>query len=235
MHRTLLRLFAPFLAFGVVVIVFLLIPPHASIKEADVEVIAMQTVVPGLAALGMTFVVMSGGIDLSVGSVVALSGVAAALAARSGIDPVLASLIGVAAGALCGCYNGILIVALRLPPFIVTLGTLGAFRGLTKAISSSSPVVADAGVLSNLTRSKPNPAWLQFGPGVWILIALAIVSSFIIHFTVFGRRVRAIGSPRGNGQTVRRSDCPHAHPHLQPRGRNIRTGRRDSVHASRPG
>src|SRR5881409_2930986 len=93
-------------------------------RAANVELMARQTVIVCVAALGMTMVIVSGGIDLSVGSVVALSTVVTALLLRGGLAPALAALGAVAAGAACGAVNGLLITQLRVVPFIVTLGTM---------------------------------------------------------------------------------------------------------------
>src|SRR3954447_25701642 len=88
-------------------------------RAANLELVARQTVIVCVAALGMTMVIVSGGIDLSVGSVVALSTVVTALLLRAGTSPLLAALGAVGAGALCGTVNGLLVTELRVVPFIV--------------------------------------------------------------------------------------------------------------------
>ncbi|MBT6453898.1 MAG: ABC transporter permease, partial [Planctomycetes bacterium] len=104
------------------------------------QIVATHTVVVGLAAVGMTWVIISAGIDLSVGSVIALSGVSAALAVDAGWGAIGAITVALATGAACGIYNGILIVGLRLPPFIATLGTMGFFRGVALWIANNGSV-----------------------------------------------------------------------------------------------
>lgn len=92
--------------------------------------VALQASINMILAVGMTFVITSGGIDLSIGSIVALCSVLSAMAMRDlAIGPWLGFGLALSVGALCGFINGLLITQLRLPPFIVTLGTLGIFRG----------------------------------------------------------------------------------------------------------
>src|SRR5881275_1018705 len=93
-------------------------------RAANLELMARQTAIVCVAALGMTMVIVSGGIDLSVGSIVALSTVVTALLLRAGVGPALAALGAIGAGALCGTVNGLLVTQLRVVPFIVTLGTM---------------------------------------------------------------------------------------------------------------
>src|SRR3989475_5358414 len=107
-------------------------------RAANLELMARQTVIVCVAALGMTMVIVSGGIDLSVGSIVALSTVVTALFLRhdgSASGAAVAALGAVAAGALCGAMNGVLVTQLRVVPFIVTLGTMLIVRGAAKGLS----------------------------------------------------------------------------------------------------
>jgi ribose transport system permease protein len=110
----------------------------------------------GLVALGMTFVIMTGGIDLSVGSVVALGGVAAVKVSTHGLLPGL--LVGIAAGAAVGVLNGVLVTRLRLPPFIVTLATLLAVRGLALDLADTRAAVAAPGGFQKLGHCS-SPSW----------------------------------------------------------------------------
>lgn len=184
----------PFVALLVVVIVFFAIPPHHGVGRQDLQFIAVQTLIVGTCAIGMTLVIASGGLDLSVGSGIALAGVTGALALKSGWPLPAAVLSAVAVGGLCGLYNGLLITLLRLPPFIVTLGTLGLFRGVAKWIAGSRPISADPGVLAEVVKPFPTAEWLIVAPGVWVMLALGLVGVAVIRFTVFGRRSIAIGS-----------------------------------------
>ncbi|MBL8763543.1 MAG: ABC transporter permease [Phycisphaerae bacterium] len=198
----LLRAFAPVLSLGAAILVFWAIAPDRPLTAMDARTIMLQTVIVALVGLGMTLVLVSGGIDLSVGSSVALCAVAAALvmkadfgaAAASTWQPALAALAAVAAGAACGLYNGGLIALLRLPSFIVTLGTLGFFRGVAKWISGSSPVYARDSWLREWVRPIPEPSWLLVAPSVWMMLLLAGGFALWLRRTVAGRQAVATGS-----------------------------------------
>jgi len=196
----------PFVALLVVVFVFFAIQWHRSgyttdahtlgamVTVMDLRMVAIQTVIVGAAAIGMTLVIASGGLDLSVGSAVALCSVVAAVAVREGWPVWAAGAGAVLAGGACGLYNGLLITTLRLPPFIVTLGTLGLFRGVAKWMAGSVPVSAHPGWLGELVRPIPAPRWLVVAPGVWLMLGLALLMAGVIRRTVFGRHAIAIGS-----------------------------------------
>ncbi|KAA3607283.1 MAG: ABC transporter permease [Planctomycetota bacterium] len=194
----LFSLLEPFLGLLLVMGVFYLLDSSIRFGMADVRTISVQTVVTGIAAFGMTFIIISGGIDLSVGSAIALSSVVGALMIQADWPLPLAILASVVTGALCGLYNGLLITLLRLPPFIATLGTLGFFRGLAKKISGSTPVNADT--LGMEAWVNPFPAedspfhWMVLAPGVWLMLLLAVLMAVILRFTVLGRHTFAIGS-----------------------------------------
>jgi ribose transport system permease protein len=158
---------------------------------------ARQTVIVCVAALGMTMVIVSGGIDLSVGSVVALSTVVTALLLRSdatGIGALTAALGAVAAGAICGAINGLLVTQLRVVPFIVTLGTMLLVRGAAKGLSGERRLEAPITWLNDLLRTAQSGRGLLLPSGLWITIALAVVVAFTLHYTRFGRHLFAIGS-----------------------------------------
>lgn len=102
--------------------------------------VMLQGSINGIIALGMTFIITSGGIDLSVGSIVALAGVIAASVMSIGSGPWIGFGAAVATGILCGLFNGFLITRIKLQPFIATLGTMGIFRGLTLILSDGRPI-----------------------------------------------------------------------------------------------
>ncbi len=199
-------LLRPFLALIIVGLVFFLIqwhklgyttdPTHLArmVTVMDLRMVAIQTVIVGTAAIGMTLVIASGGLDLSVGSAVALCSVVGAMAVRDGWPIALAAGAAVLVGAACGMYNGLLVTALRLPPFIVTLGTLGLFRGVAKWIAGGMPVSADPGWLAAFMSPVPSPGWLVVAPGVWLMLALALLAAFALRRTVLGRHTIAVGS-----------------------------------------
>jgi ribose/xylose/arabinose/galactoside ABC-type transport system permease subunit len=144
-----------------------------------------------MAALGMTVVIAAGGIDLSVGSVIALSTVVIALLLRADVSPMVAALGGVAAAALCGIVNGVLITQLKVVPFIVTLGTLLVVRGAAKGLAEERRIEAPATWLNDLLR-VPQGGGLP--PGIWLVAAFALLVAGVLRYTRFGRHVFAIGS-----------------------------------------
>jgi ribose/xylose/arabinose/galactoside ABC-type transport system permease subunit len=166
-------------------------------SASNLELIARQTVIVCVAALGMTMIIVSGGIDLSVGSVVALSTVVTALLLPqdAGAGSALVALIGaVAVGALCGALNGVLVTQLRVVPFIVTLGTMLLVRGAAKGLSGERRLEAPATWLNDLLRTTQSGTGLIVPSGLWITAALAIMVAFALQYTRFGRHLFAIGS-----------------------------------------
>jgi ribose/xylose/arabinose/galactoside ABC-type transport system permease subunit len=169
-------------------------------RVANLELMARQTVIVCVAALGMTMVIVSGGIDLSVGSVVALSTVVTALLLRGGSGPLVAALGAVAAGAVCGTVNGVLITQLRVVPFIVTLGTMLLVRGAAKGLADERRIEAPITWLNELLRTAQGGRGLLVPAGIWITIVLAILVALTLRYTRFGRHLFAIGS---NERTAR--------------------------------
>jgi ribose transport system permease protein len=185
---------APFLIVGLVMLVFFAWPPHAALTLLDLRTITVHMVIVGIAALGMTVIIISGGIDLSVGSAIALTSVATALALQREWPLWIVVLVALGTGALCGGYNGLLITLLRLPPFIATLGTLGFYRGVAKWISHSVPVSAPTRGLELWVQPVPRWGWLLLAPGVWVLAGLALVVAGALRYSVPGRYAFALGS-----------------------------------------
>lgn len=185
---------APFAGLLAVVVIFFIIPPHAPLSIDHVRTIAVHTVIVGIVALGATLVIASGGLDLSVGSMLALCSVIIAIAFRDGWPLLAGVAAAIAVGGACGLYNGLLITVLRLPPFIATLGTLGFFRGVSKWIAGSRTISAPTHGLEMLTQPNPGAKWMLLAPAVWIMLALAIGMAFLLHRTILGRHALAIGS-----------------------------------------
>ncbi|MGE4619107.1 MAG: ABC transporter permease [Planctomycetota bacterium] len=190
---------APFLAVVVVVLLFQVYAPDQPMTLRTWQYVAAQTVVVGLAAVGMTWVIISAGIDLSVGSVIALSGVSAALAVESGAGALGGVLAALVTGAICGAYNGVLIVGLRLPPFIATLGTMGFYRGVAKWVAANESVRPEDSAGVSFTAGiadwvKPVSAGQFLAPSVWLLLGVTILGAWALRWTVLGRHTVAIGS-----------------------------------------
>jgi ribose/xylose/arabinose/galactoside ABC-type transport system permease subunit len=145
-----------------------------------------------MAAIGMTMVIVAGGIDLSVGSIIALSTVVIALLLRMGVSPLIAAGGAVIAGALCGLVNGVLITQLRVVPFIVTLGTMLVIRGAAKGLAEERRIEAPVTWLNDLLRVPRGGVLLP--SRIWAVVALALIIAGLLRYTRFGRHVFAIGS-----------------------------------------
>jgi ribose/xylose/arabinose/galactoside ABC-type transport system permease subunit len=148
-----------------------------------------------MVALGMTYVIVSGGIDLSVSSVAAFGSVVIAWFVMRGYSPAVALLGGLAAGVLCGLANGIVVTRLKVVPFIVTLGTMLAVRGLAKGLANEQKIDAPETWLNELVATlRPEHKWMLFPAGVWATLILALLMALLLRYTRFGRHVVAVGS-----------------------------------------
>jgi ribose transport system permease protein len=194
--RRLLNIFGPFLGLLLVVALFSLSPtvrPYF-LTGANFKIILTQTVIVGIGTLGMTLIIVSGGIDLSVGSVVALTSVVGATALVKGWSPLWTVCLTILFGGVVGLINGVVIGGLRMMPFIVTLGMMGVARGVAKWLSGNQTVSAPETSINNLMELR-NPTHLFPVPwGVWVLLGLACVMALVMRRTVFGRYIFAIGS-----------------------------------------
>ena len=146
----------------------------------------------------MTFVIVSGGIDLSVGSVIALASVVVALVLDGGGDPTVAVGCGVATGVACGLINGLLITSLRVVPFIVTLGMLEMARGATKVVTDSQSIY-----IGKRIEGFGEPLHvISLSPAFLLACVVVVAGQFLLTRTVFGRYCIAIGT---NAEAVRMS------------------------------
>jgi ribose transport system permease protein len=191
-----LNVLGPFIGLALVIAIFALIPEVQGrfLRFANFKSVATQSVIVALGALGMTFIIVSGGIDLSAASNIALSSVIAAYAINAGAAPLVAVFLGVLTGGLVGLANGALVTRLRLIPFIVTLGMMGIARGAAKWIAGNQKIDAPMTWANELMARSPRPSWLLLAPGVWIVILLAVAMAVVLRYTVFGRHVFAVGS-----------------------------------------
>jgi len=194
--RRLLNILGPFLGLLLVIGFFSAIPtvrPYF-LTGANFKIILIQTVIVAIGALGMTLIIVSGGIDLSVGSVVALTSVIGATCLVKGHSLLLAIIETIAAGAGIGLLNGLAIGGLRMMPFIVTLGMMGIARGTAKWLSGSQVVNAPPEAVGKLMDMGNPTTFFPLPIGVGIAIGLAVVTALIMRGTVFGRYVFAIGA-----------------------------------------
>jgi ribose transport system permease protein len=198
MHPTLKKLLAqagPFLGLAVVIVLFSL---PAETREFfltfhNFKIIFTQTVIVALGALGMTLIIVSGGIDLSVGSAIALTSVVGALLIQRGWATPAVLLTVVASGGFIGLLNGAAIAGLRMTPFIITLGSLGVARGGAKWLADNQTVNYDASPI-NGWMTTANAFDRTLPAGVWIALALAMLTAVMLRQTVFGRCIFALGS-----------------------------------------
>lgn len=193
-----IRQYGLLIVFGTICLIISLITPQF-LTVSNLTIIVTQVSINALLAFGVTFVIITGGIDLSLGSIVAVTGVTAAMLAHPDSYPVLIPIVmGLLAGLLMGAFNGFIITKSKIAPFIVTLGTMTIGRGLALILSDGRPV-------SNLSDSFN---YLGSGTvlGIPILILIFIlvfaVCSIILSKTVLGRYIYAIG---GNEQAARAS------------------------------
>ncbi|MCD1160752.1 ABC transporter permease [Peribacillus frigoritolerans] len=182
--------FGPLLALVLLFIVITVLNP-SFMEPNNILNLLRQTSINALIAFGMTFIILTGGIDLSVGSILALSSALMAGMMVSGLDPILAILVGILLGAIMGVINGILVSKGKMAPFIVTLATMTIFRGLTLVFTDGKPItgIGDSVMFQMLGRGYflgvPVPA-------VVMIIAFMILW-FLLHKTSFGRKTYAIG------------------------------------------
>lgn len=203
--KRLLSDFGPFIGFVFVFALFAVLGPSSFTSFYNLKTILTQSVIVGVAALGMTFVIISRGIDLSVGSQIALGTVVVATIVNTMGDTATSTLMLAACGGILVCgltgfVNGALVTRFSIVPFIVTLGTMQIARGVAKWIANEQTVPTASNKLSGLMLVDPTPSWIVFSPGVWVCVAMLIASAIVLKYTVLGRYVFAIGS---NEQTAR--------------------------------
>ncbi|MFQ3169385.1 MAG: ribose transport system permease protein [Limisphaerales bacterium] len=197
--RDFLKAVRPFVGLFVVLLLFAMDAELRSLffKGSNFKMILTQTVIVAIGAMGMTLVIVSGGIDLSAGSVVALCSVVTAKLIEQGHGFAAVLALTVLAGALAGLANGGIITAVRMMPFIVTLGMMGIARGISKWLANNQTVNPEQPLESVNSLMDNSQSPLTFFPlpdGVWLALGLAVVMAVVLRSTVFGRYVFAIGS-----------------------------------------
>lgn len=193
LQRRLTRFDAPYLMYGVfaALIVFFTLLSPVFFTASNFLNIGRQTALVTIIAVGVTFVIISGEIDLSVGATLALSGVATAMAMQAtGGSLLVGVVVGLAVGASIGLVNGLITTGLGIPSFLVTLAMLGIARGLALMMSEGQPVIITNGLFWDLFNNA-----LIFGipvPMVWTVIVL-LIGAYLLHVSAYGRRVYAVG------------------------------------------
>ncbi|MFC3780952.1 ribose ABC transporter permease [Bacillus chungangensis] len=197
--QSILKKIGPLIGLLLIVIIISIMSPSFLTLNNLLNVLR-QVSINALIAFGMTFVILTGGIDLSVGSTLALSGAVTAGLMAGGTDPILAMLIGLILGAILGAINGIIITKGKVAPFIATLATMTIYRGLTLVYTEGKPI-------SGLGDSA---AFKMLGKGYFLGIPVPVLTMaiafgvlyFLLKKTTFGRRVYAVG---GNEEASRLS------------------------------
>ncbi|WP_284988847.1 ABC transporter permease [Arthrobacter sp. efr-133-TYG-120] len=193
------RPYVLYAAFAVLIVAFSLASP-VFFSSSNFLNIGRQTALVTIIAVGMTFVIIAGEIDLSVASTLALSGMSAAMAIQqSGGNWLIGTVAGLATGAVVGLVNGLLTTRLSIPSFLVTLGMLGIGRGIALMLTGTTPVVVNTIAF-----------WDTFGEGailgipapIFITLLVLGIGAYLLHFSTFGRKVFATG---GNATAARYS------------------------------
>ncbi|MDE4029943.1 ABC transporter permease [Glaesserella parasuis] len=204
-YKDLLRKMAA-LAGLVLLVIFFSVTNEFFFTSNNIMTVGLQTSTIALIGIGATCVILTGGIDLSTGSVVALSGVAAAMIVNAGVPVPLGMVLGILVGGICGLVNGILVTQMKLPPFIATLGMMMVARGLALYVTNAAPVsgmpesfaVLGNGALFKIVEEGPNglPKVVFAGIPYPVIIMLFITVLFTFALTKLkvGRYIYAIGS-----------------------------------------
>jgi ribose transport system permease protein len=187
--------FLPFVVVIVLIVVFSITAPYFLTLRSILSLM-LQTSAVTLMGIGVTFAIITGGIDLSIGSVVALTGTVAVMVALGGVPIWLSLIIGVLTGAFVGLLNGLMVTRLKLPPFIATLGMMLLARGVALTITNAAayPAPPGFGDLGNGTIFGTGRNFPGIPYPVIIMIAVAFLCHFILSKTRAGRYTYAVGS-----------------------------------------
>lgn len=202
MRRRVRNNWVTIVVFVLVVAAVLLFVPAFS-QPANLLNVARQSSIIGVVAIGMTFVILTGGIDLSVGSTLALSGVTMAMLINSGVDSTVAILIALLIGVVAGLVNGFAVAVLKIQPFIVTLATMVSVLGISLRVTNGGPQAFDnSAAIFNFLGSGD-----VFGlPGPFLVfLIVAVIGVLVLRYFAFGRYLYAIG---GSFEAARLSGVP---------------------------
>jgi ribose/xylose/arabinose/galactoside ABC-type transport system permease subunit len=194
----------PFLGLAVVIVFFAVADalqkePGNFLSIRNLRTVSAQTATVAVAALGMTIIIIAGGIDLSAGTAVALAATVLAWCLKNDRPAALAIIACLATGCLAGLVNGVLVSSLRVVPFIVTLGTMTIYLGIGKIIAKETTIRPEVSRqvpvwLQDLLSTQKDALWLGLPSGVWLTLLLALLLAVILRQSVFGRHVYALGS-----------------------------------------
>jgi ribose transport system permease protein len=184
----------------IVLFVFLSLASPYFLRAGNLSSVIRQTTVITIMAIGMTVVIATAGIDLSVGSIVGMTGVCGVMLIAAHYSTIAALLGAIVVGIACGAFNGAVITFFKIPPFVATLGALGMYRGLTLLITKGQPVVPPLGA-----NGRPDTSFGVLANGdilAWIplplifIVAVGLVIHWVLNHTKIGRYAYAIGSNR---------------------------------------
>ncbi len=190
----------------VLLIIFFSVTNEYFFTSNNIMTVGLQTSTIALIGIGATCVILTGGIDLSTGSVVALSGVAAAMIVNAGVPVPLGMILGILVGGICGLINGILVTRMKLPPFIATLGMMMVARGLALYVTNAAPVSGMPESFANLgngalfkiveegANGLPKVVFAGIPYPVIIIIFITVLFTFALSKLKVGRYLYAIGS-----------------------------------------
>ncbi|HDL3944807.1 TPA: ABC transporter permease [Mannheimia haemolytica] len=190
----------------VLLIIFFSVTNEYFFTSNNIMTVGLQTSTIALIGIGATCVILTGGIDLSTGSVVALSGVAAAIIVNAGVPVPLGMILGILVGGICGLINGILVTRMKLPPFIATLGMMMVARGLALYVTNAAPVSGMPESFANLgngalfkiveegANGLPKVVFAGIPYPVIIMIFITVLFTFALSKLKVGRYLYAIGS-----------------------------------------
>jgi fructose transport system permease protein len=186
---------SPLLVLIISFIIFTILNPRFA-APGTIGIILQQTAVIAALAIGQTLVILTAGIDLSVGAIAILSSlVMATLATQNGLPGWLALLLGIGVGVLAGAVNGLLVTRLKLPPFIVTLGTLSIFTAMALLYSGGQEISRrDLPAIINWTGTPIILGPFRITTGVLLVAVLALIVAFCLSQTAWGRHVYAVGN-----------------------------------------
>lgn len=207
--RKALQAFGPVI--GLVFVVLIFSSARGFLSPLNICIVLTQTVIVALGAIGMTLIIVGGGIDLSVGSIVALTSVVGALGVQAGWPVPAVLFVAILAGGTFGLLNGAVISRFGMAPFIVTLGMMGVARGIAKWLGKNQSVNFSPDHPVNILMNNPRTlgAWeipLWFPPaGVLLALLAAGIMTVVLMRTVFGRHIYALGS---NEATARLCGIP---------------------------
>jgi ribose/xylose/arabinose/galactoside ABC-type transport system permease subunit len=180
---------AVYFAFGLFV-------PQTFFTLQSLELLARQSLIVGIGATGMTLIIIAGGIDLSAGSQIALTTVVMGASLKSTQNPWIALAAGLLCGVASGALNGALAAWFKAGPFIVTLASMLALRGLAKGLAGEQTIAGlpDTWLRSLTSALRDDQKWMIIPPGAWAWLAVMAAGSALMTFTRFGRHVVAVGS-----------------------------------------